>query len=73
MLKAENSGRAFVTADGAVHLDRVQKALELMRCDAVLEELQACRSNNKQLKAWFIGRRDLLQKELGIRPATVVA
>lgn len=56
----------FVTSDGAMHIERVAKALELMRSDAVLQELRDCRSNNKRLVAWFEGRRQVLAAELGL-------
>ena len=63
------SDRVFVTSDGAAHMARAEKACELLRCDAVLDELQACRSNNNKLINWFLDRRNLLASELGGIPA----
>ena len=60
------SANPFITPDGAMHVARVQKALELMRCDAVLQEFRDCRSNNKRLIAWFEGRRRILAEELEV-------
>jgi len=47
-------------------LEDLQKRLELMRTDSVLQELEACRSRNERLIAWFRGRRLVLARELGL-------
>jgi len=65
-IKTDLSANPFVTTDGHMHIERVTKALELMRCDAVLQEFRDCRSNNKRLIAWFEGRRAVLATELEV-------
>lgn len=62
-IKADLSANPFISSDGHTYIERVSKALELMRCDAVLQEFRDCRSNNKRLIAWFEGRRSVLAAE----------
>ena len=47
-------------------IEVLQKRLELLRVDAVLQEFEACRSRNERLIAWFRGRRLFLAQELGL-------
>jgi hypothetical protein len=65
-ISTDLSANPFVTSDGRMQIERVTKALELMRCDSVLQELRDCRSNNKRLIAWFEGRRSVLAAELEV-------
>lgn len=45
-------------------IQRMRDALEYLRCEAVLEELQVLGSKNQRLLAWFEGRRNVLGQEL---------
>jgi hypothetical protein len=47
-------------------LDRTQKALELMRVDSTITELNDSRHPNERLIEWYRGRRAVLAGELGL-------